>query len=94
MLEIGEVTKSALFWRFYPTPLRASSLTLLPREAQHLVHSRFSWMLIPFLIFLRDSHQGKVKYSSLYGRGSEKTILVGRHFQSEILQIERACKKT
>ena len=78
----------------YPTPLRASSMTLLPREAQHLLHSRFSCMLIPFLMFLLDSDQGKVKYQPLYGRGSKVTILVGRHFQSQMLPIERASKKT
>ena len=50
-------------------------------------------MLIPFLMFLLDSDQGKVKYSSLYGRGSKVTILVGRHFQSEMLAIKRSSKK-
>ena len=44
-------------------------------------------MLIPFLMFSLDSDQGKVKYSPLYGRGSKVTILVGRHFQSEMLPI-------
>ena len=44
-------------------------------------------MLIPFLMFSLDSDQGKVKYSLLYGRGSKVTILVGRHFQSEMLPI-------
>ena len=44
-------------------------------------------MLIPFLMFLLDIDQGKVKYSPLYGRGSKVTILVGRHFQSEMLPI-------
>ena len=44
-------------------------------------------MLSPFLMFLLDSDQGKVKYSPLYGRGSKVTILVGRHFQSEMLPI-------
>ena len=47
-------------------------------------------MLIPLLIFLRDSDQGKVNYSPLYGRGSKVTILGGRHFQSERLENERA----
>ena len=51
-------------------------------------------MLIPFLMFSLDSDEGKVKYSPLYGRGSKVTILVGRHFQSEMLPIERASKKT
>ena len=50
-------------------------------------------MLIPFLMFLIDSDQGKVKYSPLYGRGSKVTILVGRHFKSEMLPIERSSKK-
>ena len=44
-------------------------------------------MLISFLMLLLDSDQGKVKYSPLYGRGSKLTILVGRHFQSEMLPI-------
>ena len=94
LVQIGDLTKSALFWRAYLTPLRASSMTLLPREAQHLLHSTFSCMLIPFLMFSRDSDQGKVKYSPLYGRGSKVTILLGRHFQSEMLPIEKASKKT
>ena len=62
-------------------------MTLLPREAQNLFHGRFSCMLIPFLMFSLDSDQGKVKYSHLYGRGRKVTILVGRHFQSEMLPI-------
>ena len=44
-------------------------------------------MLIPFVIISLDSDQGKVKYSPLYGQGSKVTILVGRHFQSEMLAI-------
>ena len=44
-------------------------------------------MLIPLLMFSLDSDQGKVKYLPLYGRGSKVTILVGRHFQSEMLPI-------
>ena len=44
-------------------------------------------MLISFLMLLLDSDQGKVKHSPLYGRGSKVTILVGRHFQSEMLPI-------
>ena len=44
-------------------------------------------MLIPFLMFLLDSNHRKVKYPSLNGRGSSVTILVGRHFQSEMLPI-------
>ena len=62
-------------------------MTLLQREAQNLLHSRFSWMVISFLMLLLDSDQGKVKYSAIYGRGSKVTILVGRHFQSEMLPI-------
>ena len=94
MLEIGDLTKSAHFWRAYPTPLRACSLTLLQREAQNLLHNRFSCMLIPFFMFSRDSDQSKVKHSPLYGRVGKVTISIGRHFQSEILPIERASKKT
>ena len=44
-------------------------------------------MLISFLMLLLDSDQGKIKYSPIYGRGSKVTILVGRHFQSEMLPI-------
>ena len=44
-------------------------------------------MLIPFLMFSLDSDLGKVKYSSLYGRASKVTILVGCHFQSEMLPM-------
>ena len=44
-------------------------------------------MLIPFLMFLLVSDQGKLIYSPLYGRGSKVTILVGRHFQSEMSPI-------
>ena len=44
-------------------------------------------MLIPFLMLLLDSDQGKVKYLPLYGRGSSVTIWVGHHFQSEMLPI-------
>ena len=51
-------------------------------------------MLIPFSMFSLDSDHGKVKYSPLYGRGSKVAILVGRHFQSGMLPIERASKKT
>ena len=94
LLEIGELTKSALFWWASPTPLRSSSMSLLPREAQNLLHSRFSCMLIPFSMFSLDYDKGKVKYSPLYGRGSKVTILVGRHFQSGMLPMKRASKKT
>ena len=69
-------------------------MSLLPREAQNLFHSRFSCMLIPFSMFSLDYDEGKVKYSPLYGRGSKVTILVGRHFQSGMLPMERASKKT
>ena len=62
-------------------------MTLLQREAQNLLHSTFSCMLILFLMFSLDSDQEKVKYSPLVGRGSKVTILVGRHFQSEMLPI-------
>ena len=44
-------------------------------------------MLIPFFKFSLDSDQGKVKYLPLYGRGSKVTILLGRHFQLEMLPI-------
>ena len=69
-------------------------MTLLPREAQNLLHSRFSCMLFPFSMFLSHYDEGKVKYSPLYGRGTKVTILVGRHFQSGMLPNERASKKT
>ena len=69
-------------------------MSLLLREAQNLLHSRFSCMLIPFSMFSLDYDEGKVKYSPLYGRGSKVTILVGRHFQSGMLPMERASKKT
>ena len=68
-------------------------MTLLQREAQNLLHSRFSCMLILFLMFSLDTDQGKVKYSPLYGRITKVTILVGRHFQSEMLPIKRSSKK-
>ena len=51
-------------------------------------------MLIPFSMFSLGYHEGKVKYSPLYGRGSKVTILVGRHFQSGMFPMERASKKT
>ena len=68
-------------------------MSLLPREAQNLLHNRFSCMLIPFSMFSLNYDEGKVKYSPLYGRGSKVTILVGRHFQSGMLPMERASKK-
>ena len=55
-------------------------MSLLPREEQNLLHSRFSCMLIPVSMFSIDYDEGKVKYSPQYGRGSKVTILVGRHF--------------
>ena len=94
LLEIGYLTISALFWWAYRTPLKGSSMSLLPREAQNLLHTRFSCMLIPFSMFSLDSDQCKVKYTPLYGRESKVTILLGRHFQSGMLPIERASKKT
>ena len=69
-------------------------MSLLPREAQNLLHSRFSCMLIPFSMFSLDYEQGKVKYLWLYGRESKVTILVGRNFQSGMLPMERASKKS
>ena len=50
-------------------------------------------MLIQLLMFSLDSDRCKVKYLRLYGRGSKVTILLGRHFQSEMLPIERSSKK-
>ena len=50
-------------------------------------------MLIPLLMFSLDYEEGKVKYSPLYGRGLKVTNLVGRHFQSAMLPMERASKK-
>ena len=44
-------------------------------------------MLIPFLMFSPDTDQGKVKYSPPYGRETKVTVLVGRHFQSDMLPI-------
>ena len=69
-------------------------MSLLQREAQNLLHSRFSCMLIPFSMFSLNYDEDKVKYSPLYGRGSKVTILVGRHFLSEMLPLEKASKKT
>ena len=51
-------------------------------------------MLIPFSMFSLDSYQGKVKYLPVYGLGSKVTILVSTHFQTGMLPIERASKKT
>ena len=69
-------------------------MSLLPREAQNLLHSIFSCMMIPFSMFSLDYDEGKVKYSPLYGRGSKVTILVGHHFQSGKLLMVRESKKT
>ena len=69
-------------------------MSLLPREAQNLLRDRFACMVIPFSMFSLNYDEGKVKYSPLYGRGSQVMILVGRHFQSEMLPMERASKKT
>ena len=69
-------------------------MSLLPIEAQNLLHSRFSGMLIPFSMFSLDYDEGRVKYSPRYGRGSKVTILVDRHFQSRMLPMERASKNT
>ena len=68
-------------------------MSLLPREAQNLLHSRFSCMLIPFSMFSLDYDEGKVKYSPLYGRGSKVTILVGRHFQSGMFANGKSIQK-
>ena len=69
-------------------------MSLLPREAQNLLHSMFSCMLISFSMFSLEYDEGKVKYSALYGRGSKVTTLVGRQFRSGMLPMERASKKT
>ena len=69
-------------------------MSLLPREAQTLLHDRFSCMLIPFSMCSLDYDEGNVQYSALYGRGSKVTILVGRHFQSGMLPMKRVSKKT
>ena len=69
-------------------------MSLLPREEQNLLHSRFSCMLIPLSMFSLNYDDSKVKYSPLYGRGSKVTILVGRHFQSGMLSLERGFEKT
>ena len=69
-------------------------MSVLPREAQNLLHSRFSCMLISFSMFSLENYEGKVKYSPLYGRGSKVIILGGRLFQSGKLPMERAPKKT
>ena len=69
-------------------------MSLSTKGGTKLLHSRFSCMLIPFSMFSLDYDEGKVKYSPLSGRGSKVTILVGRHFQSGMLPMERASKKT
>ena len=69
-------------------------MSLLPREAQNLLRDRFACMLIPFSMFSLNYDEGKVKYSPLYGRGSKVINLVGQHFQSGMLPMERASKNT
>ena len=66
-------------------------MSLLPRKAQNLLHSRFSCMLILFSMFSLDYNEGKVKYLPLCGRGSKVTILVSRHFQSGIKGFNLKC---
>ena len=68
-------------------------MSLLPREAQNLLHSRFSRMLIPFSMFILNYDKGNVKYSPLYGRGSKVTILVGRHFKGSSVANEKSVQK-
>ena len=68
-------------------------MSLLPREAQNLLHSKFFCMLIPFSMFSLDYDEGKVKYSPLYGRGSKVTILVGRHFSIRNVANEKSIQK-
>ena len=68
-------------------------MSQLPREAQNLLHSRFSCMLIPFSMFSLDYEEGRVKYSPRYGRGSKVTILVGRIFNQECCQLKKHPKK-
>ena len=68
-------------------------MSLLTREARNLLHSRFSCMLIPFSMFSLDYDERKVKHSPLYRRGSKVTILVGHHFQSGKLPMQRAFNK-
>ena len=59
LIEIGDLTKSALSGRAYPPLLWYSSMILVPREAENLSETRFSLMLIPFVMFLFDSGEGK-----------------------------------
>ena len=68
-------------------------MSLLPREAQNLLHTRFSCMLILSSMFLLCYDEGKVKYSPLYGQGSKVTIFVGRHFISGMLPMEKASEE-
>ena len=69
-------------------------MSLLPREAQNLLHSRVFCMPVPFSMFSLDYDIGKVKYLPLYGWESKVTILVGRHFQSGMLPTERVSQYT
>ena len=71
-LEIGDLTKTAVFGRAYPTPLRYSSMILVPREEENLPQKRFSYMLILFSMFLFDSGEGKEPNSPLYGQSFHK----------------------
>ena len=47
-------------------PTRGCSVILVRWEAQNLSKSIFSCMLIPFLMFLLYSDEGKVKYSPIW----------------------------
>ena len=46
-------------------------MILVPREAQNLLQTRFSCMLVPFSMFLFDSGEGKVLNSPLYEDGKQ-----------------------
>ena len=48
-------------------------MSLLPREAQNLLHSSFSCTLIPFSMFSLDYDKGKVDYPM--ERALEKTVV-------------------
>ena len=94
LLEIGDLTKSALFGWAYPPPLKYSSMILVPREAQNLLQTRFFYMLISFSMCLFESGERKAPNPPLEGRGNKVTILLGRHFHLGMLPFERASKKT
>ena len=53
------------FWAGLPSPLKYSSMILVPREAQNLLQTRFFCMLIPFYMFLFESGEGKAPNSPL-----------------------------